>query len=327
MQAILISQPGGPEVLKLGQSEQPQPGQGEILVKVHATAVNRADTLQRAGKYPVPPGASPILGLEMAGEVAAVGPGATAWTVGQRVCGLLSGGGHAEYAVIHEHLALPIPDEMSYNTAAAIPEVFLTAFQALDWLGDLQQGEKVLIHAAASGVGTAAIQLAKLRQATIMATASAHKHHICQQLGVDLVIDYRSQDFHMEVMQHTQKYGADLIVDFIAGPYFQRNLDTLAMDGRLVMLALLGGVRPEAVNLAPILRKRLRINGSTLRSRSLAYKISLTQAFQDLYWARFQDGTLAPVIDRVMDWRDIAEAHRIMEANQNAGKLVLEVGA
>lgn len=325
MRAILASEAGGPEVLHLGEYDIPTPGPEEILVKVLATAVNRADTLQRAGKYPVPPGTPPILGLEMAGEIVEVGSKVSRWSVGQRVCGLLTGGGHAEYAVIHEHMALPIPDGMEATTATAIPEVFLTAFQALDWLADLQKGEKVLIHAAASGVGTAAIQLAKLQEATIMATASAHKHQIVKDLGVELVIDYRSQDFYMEVMQHTGKYGADVILDFIAGPYFQRNLDTLALDGRLVMLALLGGVRPEAVNLAPILRKRLRINGSTLRNRSLDYKIALTQAFQDVYWSRFQDGTLVPIIDRIMDWTDVAEAHRIMEANQNAGKLVLKV--
>lgn len=325
MRAVIFEQPGGPEVLRLGEWEDAKAGAGEVLVKVHATAINRADTLQRMGKYPVPPGASPILGLEMAGEVVALGEGASRWKIGDRVCGLLGGGGHAELVNIHEDICMAIPRDMSYESAAAIPEVFLTAYQALFWLAQIKEKEHVLIHAGASGVGTAAIQLAKSIDAHVFVTASSPKHEICRQLGAELCIDYRTQDFHLEIMQQTKKRGVDIIVDFVAGPYFQRNLDSLGLDGRMVMLALLGGSKPEHANLASILRKRLKIMGSTLRNRSHEYKAKLTREFQDFAWKKFQDGHLKPVIDQVMDWSDIVEAHKRMEANKNAGKIVLKV--
>ncbi|MEO0896535.1 MAG: NAD(P)H-quinone oxidoreductase [Bacteroidota bacterium] len=325
MKAVVFDQPGDPEVLRIGDWEKPEPKEGEVLVKVGATAINRADTLQRIGRYPVPKGASPILGLEMSGTVVETGKWANRWKVGDRVCGLLSGGGHAEYAVIHEDMCMAIPKDMGFESAAAIPEVFLTAYQSLFWLAEIKAGENVLIHAGASGVGTAAIQLAKAAGAQIMITASSPKHEICRKLGAELCIDYRTQDFHLEVMQQSQKRGADVILDFIAGPYFQRNLDSLALDGRMVMLALLGGVKPEHINLAPILRKRLKIMGSTLRNRSLDYKIRLTRDFEAFAWNRFQSGHLKPVIHKVMDWTEIVEAHKLMEANVNAGKIVLKV--
>ncbi len=325
MRAIIFDEPGGPEVLKIGEVEKPSPSEGQVLVRVRATAINRADTLQRRGKYPLLEGASPILGLEMAGEVAEVGPGVNQWKPGDKVCGLLSGGGHATYALIHEDMCLPIPKGMDFSAAAAIPEVFLTAYQALFWLADLRQRENVLIHAGASGVGTAAIQLAKSVGAQVMITASGPKHEICQSLGADLCIDYRTQDFHLEVMQQTQKIGAHVILDFVAGPYFQRNLDSLALDGRLVMLALLGGGNPGHANLLRILRKRLSIMGSTLRSRSLPYKIGLSRDLRDFAWKKFEEGRLKPVIDQVMDWTEIVEAHTRMEENKNAGKIVLVV--
>jgi len=325
MKAVLIKAFGGPEQLYLGEWETPHPGPKEILVRVRATAVNRADTLQRQGKYPVPPDASPILGLEMAGDVAEVGAGVSRWQVGDRVCGLLGGGGHAEYALIHEELALPLPEGMTYNQATAIPEVFLTAFQALVWLAELQPGERVLIHAGASGVGTAAIQIAKEKGAEVIVTASAPKHALCLRLGANLAIDYREQDFTAAVKEATQGLGVDVILDFVAAPYFQANLDLLQTDGRLVMLALLGGGQLEGGNLTPILRKRLQIFGSTLRNRSLSYKIRLTQALQTFAWPRFQSGQIQPVVDRVLPWQEIIAAHRAMEANENAGKIVLEI--
>jgi putative PIG3 family NAD(P)H quinone oxidoreductase len=324
MKAILIKSPGGPEQLYVGEYETPQPGPTEILVRVVATAVNRADTLQRQGKYPVPAGSSPILGLEMAGEVVAIGSEVSRWQPGDQVCGLLGGGGHAEYAAIHQDLALPLPAGMDYVQAAAIPEVFLTAYQALIWLGALQPGERVLIHAGASGVGTAAIQIAREQGAEVFVTASAGKHALCLDLGASMAIDYRKQDFSQAVKAEAD-LGVDLILDVIAAPYFQANLDLLQTDGRLVMLALLGGVHPDRVNLAPILRKRLQITGSTLRNRSLDYKIRLSQALQAFAWPRFQAGTLRPVIDRVLPWTDIVAAHRAIEANENAGKIVLTI--
>ena len=325
MKAVLIKSPGGPEQLYLGEWETPTPGPHEVLVRVRATAVNRADTLQRQGKYPVPEGASPILGLEMAGDIAAVGSAVTRWQVGNAVCGLLGGGGHAEYALMHEDLALPLPEGMGYPEAAAIPEVFLTAFQALIWLAELQPGERVLIHAGASGVGTAAIQIAREKGADILVTASAAKHPLCRDLGASLAIDYRNEDFAPAVREVTQGAGVDVILDFVAAPNFQANLDLLQTDGRLVMLALLGGGRLDQANLAPILRKRLQILGSTLRNRSLAYKIRLTQALQAFAWPRFQSGQMKPVVDRVLPWDEIVKAHQAMEANENAGKIVLSV--
>ncbi|MCL4155133.1 UNVERIFIED_CONTAM: hypothetical protein GTU68_015813 [Idotea baltica] len=327
MKAILIKSPGGPEQLTIGEWEKPRPAANEILVKVAASAINRADTLQRMGKYPVPPGASPILGLEMAGTVVEIGKAVTQWKEGDTVCGLLAGGGHAEYATIHEDMAISVPQNMSMTDAAALPEVFLTAFQAMVWIGNLTPGEKVLIHAGGSGVGTAAIQLAKSIGATIMITASAGKHEMCRSLGAELTIDYHTEDFHQSVKEFTNGYGADLIIDFVAAPYFQQNLDTLALDGRLVMLALLGGTKASELNIGNILRKRLKIQGSTLRNRDLTYKTQLTKAFQAFAWEDIQAGRIKPVIDQVVDWTQIADAHRRMEANQNTGKIVLKISA
>ncbi len=326
MRAVGIREPGGPEVLYLGEVPKPVPGPGEVLVKVAATAVNRADTLQRRGKYPVPPGDSEVLGLEVAGEIVELGENCRLRQQGERVCGLLGGGGHAEYAVLPEAMALPLPPELDLVEAAAIPEVFLTAFQALDWLADLQSGETVLIHAGASGVGTAAVQLARAKGAQVLVTASAGKHALCRELGAARCIDYRAEDFAAVVAEETGGKGVEVILDFVAAPYFQRNLDSLALDGRLVMLALLGGSKPEGVNLLPVLRKRLHILGSTLRNREPRYKEALSQAFWKMAQSHFVSGALKPVIDRVLPWEQVAEAHRLMEANANAGKLVLTVG-
>ncbi|MEM7368045.1 MAG: NAD(P)H-quinone oxidoreductase [Bacteroidota bacterium] len=328
MKAVIIQQAGGPEHLHIGEWPTPTPASHELLVRVHTTAANRADTLQRKGFYPPPPGASPILGLEMAGEVVSFGPACSRFEIGQRVCGLLAGGGHAEYVVIHEELAIPIPDVMTYEEAAAIPEVFLTAYQALDLLGQFKAGENLLIHAGASGVGTAAIQLAREMGASdILITASAPKHELCRSLGANVCIDYKQQDFAKEIDVHTNGRGVNLIIDFIAAPYLNQNLSSLAMEGRMILLALMGGTRPEDLNMAPILRKRLQIIGSTLRARALDYKIDLTRRFTDFAWPRFQNGSLRAVIDRVVSWEDISEAHRAMEANENAGKIVLRVRA
>jgi len=327
MKAVIINSFGGPEQLELGDRPTPEPGPYDVLVKVAATALNRADILQRRGHYPPPPGESPILGLEMAGEVVRVGKQVRRWQPGERVCGLLGGGGYAEYAILHQDMALPIPKGMELSEAAAIPEVFLTAFQTLRWLADLQPGEWLLLHAAASGVGTAAIQLARMMGAgRIIGTASAPKHALCRQLGADYLIDYRERDFLEATEEYGAGHGVDVVIDFIAAPYFQRNLDVLRADGRLVLLALMGGVRPGEVNLAPLLRKRLQIVGSTLRARSPEYKIRLTQALYEFAWPAFREGRIHPVIDTVLDWTEVAEAHRMMEANANKGKIVLKVG-
>lgn len=325
MQAICLSSPGGPENLYIGEWETPNIGPKEVLVKVGATALNRADILQREGKYPPPKGSSPILGLEMAGEIVEVGSQVQRWQKGDRVMALLSGGGYAQYAAVHEHMAMPVPSEWDITKAAAIPEVFLTAYQALDWLADLQIGESVLIHAGASGVGTAAIQLAVQKGAKVFITASALKHQLCYDLGASNCIDYKTEDFASSIQELTDGKGVNVIIDFLAAPYFQSNLNSLQRDGRLIMLALMGGIMADQVNLTSILTKRIQIIGSTLRSRNLSYKIALTQAFCDFAMPRLSDNRLRPVIDTVFDWIDVAEAHRYMEANRNAGKIILKV--
>lgn len=326
MKAILIKEFGNADQLIMGEFPAPQPAANEILVKVHATALNRADLLQREGKYPPPPGESPILGLEMAGEVVAVGDAVTRWQPGDRACGLLGGGGYAELAVIHEDLAMPIPPNLTFEQAAAIPEVFLTAFQALYQLANLQPEESVLLHAGASGVGTAAIQLAKQADATIFVTASASKHDFCRQLGAQHTIDYQKENFETTILEKTNGKGVNVVVDFIGAPYFQQNLNVLQMDGRLVLLATMGGVKISELQIGNILRKRLHIIGSTLRARSLDYKIALTRDFRLFAWELFEKDILQPVVDKVFDWQDVAEAHRYMESNQNKGKIVLRVG-
>ncbi|MEL6672548.1 MAG: NAD(P)H-quinone oxidoreductase [Bacteroidota bacterium] len=325
MRAILVTQSGGPQNLQMGEWEQPVPGPREVLVKVAATALNRADILQRRGKYPPPEGASPLLGLEMSGEVVEVGAEVTRWKVGDPLCGLLPGGGYAAYAVIHEDLAMPVLPGLDLVSSAAIPEVFLTAFQGLVWLGKLKEGEKLLIHAGASGVGTAAIQIARQIGAEVFVTASAAKHATCLALGANKAIDYRAENFQERIEELTEGSGVDVILDVIGGPYFDKNLGSLRLDGRLVLLALMGGIKPLDGNLFPILRKRLQITGSTLRNRTQAYKIALSQAFFDFAEKRFAEGKLKPVIDRVFPWEEVAEAHTYMEANKNIGKILLKV--
>jgi putative PIG3 family NAD(P)H quinone oxidoreductase len=326
MQAVIVQSPGGPEQLQIGTWEKPAPAAHQLLVKVEATALNRADTLQRAGKYPPPSGASPILGLELAGTVIGLGSKVSRYNIGDAVFGLLPGGGYAQYAVIHEDMAIPLPESMSMEEAAAIPEVFLTAFQALQWLAKLQPGEKILIHAGASGVGTAAIQLAIQMGAEVLVTASATKHNLCLELGAKRVIDYTSESFAEVVAEVTKDKGVDVIIDFIAADYFTSNIDCLATDGRLVLLATLSGGKIQEFDLRKILSKRLSIIGSTLRSRSLEYQIDLTQDFTRFALPRFRDGRLKPVIDRVLDWNQVKEAHAIMESNKNSGKIVLKIG-
>ena len=326
MKAILLHAHGGRENLYLGETAAPQISDYEILVKVHATALNRADILQREGKYPPPLGVSQIIGLEMAGEVIQIGEKVTRWQIGDRVCGLLAGGGYAELVSIHEELALGIPDNLSYHEAAALPEVFLTAFQSVKWIANLQKGETILIHAGASGVGTAAIQLAQLFDTEqIIVTASKGKHATCLALGAHHAIDYTSENFAERVQEITKGKGANVVIDFLMAAYFQKNLEALGMDGRMVMLATMGGIKmPEAI-LFNILRKRLQITGSTLRSRELSYKIDLTNAFKEQVWGHFSTGRLKPVIDSVFDWKEVTKGHQRMEENENVGKIVLAV--
>ncbi len=325
MKAIIINKPGSAEQLKLGEYPKPACGENEILVKVKATALNRADILQREGKYPPPVGASPVLGLEISGIIEEVGSSVFKWKIGDKVFGLLPGGGYAEYAVIHESMAMEIPVNIPFEEAAAIPEAFLTAFQSLVWLGELKAGEVVLIHAGASGIGTAAIQLAREIGAKIIITSSQEKHKICKELGADLTIDYKTQNFKDEVLKFTNNYGADVIIDFIGGSYFKDNIESLTRDGRLILLATLSGGKVEEFDVRQILTKRLRIIGSTLRSRSLEYQIKLTNDFKEFAYDKIKKGIIKPIIDDIYNLKDVALAHRKMEENKNSGKIVLKV--
>lgn len=325
MRAVIVPEKGDPEHMTIGEVPTPEPGPDEVLVQVHATALNRADTFQRRGHYPPPEGASEILGLEMAGTVAGTGDRVVDWNEGDRVFALLDGGGYAEYTTVHKDRLMAMPPGLSMEEAAAIPEVFLTAYQALHWLGGLTPGHQVLIHAGASGVGTAAIQLTRLADAHPHVTASAPKHAVCRELGAETTIDYESEDFAERIADVTGGDGVDIILDFIGAPYFHKNVDSLGMDGRVVQLATLGGSTVEEVSLRALMAKRVHLLASTLRSRSLEYKVELTQEFAGDVLPQFVDGELRPVLDSVYDWVDVADAHRKMENNENAGKIVLKV--
>lgn len=325
MRAVLIEEAGGPDNLWIGTVDRPVPRDDELLVRVRATALNRADLMQREGRYPPPDGASPILGLDMAGTVEDVGRDCRDWHVGERVCGLLSGGGYAEYAVIHHDMAIRIRPSLSFEEAAAIPEVFLTSHQALYWYGNLREGNRVLIHAGASGVGTAAIQLVRVEGGTPYVTASRSKHKACLDLGAAAAVDYRTEDFARRVEELTGGAGVALILDFIGAPYFEKNIDALSVDGCMVMLATMGGSRAPALDLRNFFRKRATLTASTLRNREQSYKIRLTQDFVSRHMPRFESGELRAVIDHVYDWSDVAAAHRRMEENLNVGKIVLRI--
>lgn len=307
----------------LAWQEVPDPvcSPGEVPVGIHATAVNRADLLQRAGKYPPPPGAPPYMGLEMAGVVAEDGDG---WRAGDRVCALLSGGGYAERVAVPQTLLMRIPDGWTFVQAAAVPEVFFTAYVNLFVEGGLQPGETVLIHGGASGVGTAAIQMAHQAGCRVIATAGRDdKVARCLELGADIGIQYRARDF-AEAVRQTEPDGVDVILDIAGAEYFERNLTLLKRRGRLVVIAVLTGTHTQ-IDLGLMLRNRLRVIGSVLRSRSLAEKIAIKEGFQARFWPLLVNGTIRPVIDRVLPMAQVAQAHDVLANNENIGKVVLSV--
>jgi putative PIG3 family NAD(P)H quinone oxidoreductase len=323
MKAILFDQPGGPEALRYGDAPDPGPAEGELLVRVRATAANRADTLQRRGGYPPPEGASPILGLELAGEVL---EGVGDWRPGDRVMAVVTGGGYAELAAVPAGMAMRVPKRLSFEEAAAIPEAFLTAYLNLFTFGRLQAGETVLIHAGASGIGTAAIQLARAAGARVLVTAgSDEKLARCRELGAEIAINYRRESFRERVSDATNGRGANVILDFVGAPYWDDNLASLALDGRLALIGLLGGSRGQ-IDIGPLMGKRLTVFGTTLRRTPLPQKIALTEAVAAFALPRLENGELHPVIDTVLPLEQAAEAHRRMEANQTIGKIVLRVG-
>jgi tumor protein p53-inducible protein 3 len=323
MKAIIVQgDPGQPQLV---WADVPDPvyGPDEVLVAVKATAVNRADLSQARGNYPPPPGVTDILGLEMAGVIAAVGERVTGWQIGDRVCALLPGGGYAELAAVPQGLLLPVPAQWDFAQAAAVPEVWLTAFVNLFLEGGLQAGETVLIHAGASGVGTAAIQLAVQAGATPYVTAGNEaKLAACRELGATLAIHYHSQDFLEAVMSVTDGRGVDLILDPVGGNYLERNVRALAEYGRLVNIGLLGGAQ-GALDMGLLLRRSLRLVGSRLRPRPLAEKIAITRQFQERFWTLLLDGRLRPIIDRHFPLPEAQAAHAYVAQNKNIGKVIL----
>jgi len=325
VKAIVVPSPGGPEVLRLVELPEPFPGEREVVIDVRATALNRVDLLQRRGVYPPPPGASSVLGLECAGVVSALGPGITAAALGDRVMALLPGGGYAERVVVHEQLLLPIPPGLSFEQAAAIPEAFLTASEALFALGRTLPGEWVLVHAAASGVGSAAVQLAARAGARVLATTSGGKTARVRELGAERAVAREEEDFAAVALEVTGGRGVDVIVDLVGAAYLARNAGCLATLGRHVVVGLVGGARAE-VDLARLLARRQALLGLVMRTRPLSDKIAVVERFRRQWLHRFTDGTLTPLVDSVFPLADAARAHERMEANANVGKLVLRVG-
>ena len=326
MSVIRIARPGGPEVLEAARAPVPSPKAGEILVKVAAAGVNRPDVLQRSGAYPPPPGASPLPGLEVSGEVVVLGEGVTRWKAGDRVCALTAGGGYAEFCTVHESNALPVPAGLSMIEAAALPETFFTVWSNVFERGGLKRGETFMVHGGTSGIGTTAIQLAKALGATVIATAgSEEKCAACRNLGADLAIDYRRQDFVAEVRAFTGKRGVDVILDMVGGAYIQKNYECAAMDGRIVQIAFLQGAKAE-VDFTRLMVRRLTHTGSTLRPRSVEEKAAIARALEDKVWPLIAAGTVRPLIDGTFPLAEAARAHVRMESSSHIGKLVLVAG-
>ncbi|WP_439574463.1 NAD(P)H-quinone oxidoreductase [Phreatobacter sp.] len=323
MTAIAIPVPGGPEALVPETRPVPQPGPGEVLVKVAAAGVNRPDVLQRAGGYPPPKGASDIPGLEFSGEVVALGEGAGRFVLGDKVCALVAGGGYAEYAVVHETNALPVPAGVSMVEAAGIPETFFTVWSNVFDRGGLKSGETILIHGGTSGIGVTAIQLAKAFGARVLTTAgSDEKCAAATALGADVAINYRTQDFVAAVKEATGAKGAEVILDMVGGDYVQKNLDCVAADGRIVQIAFLNGSRVTA-DLRWLMLKRVTFTGSTLRIRDLAFKAALADALKAKVWPLIEAGTVKVVMDSTYPLAEASRAHARMETNAHIGKIVL----
>ena len=330
MRAVEISAFGPPSVLQLGQRPLPAPGAGELLIRVSASGVNRPDVLQRTGNYPVPPGASDIPGLEVAGVIAdgdSLALAQAGLVIGQRVCALVSGGGYAEYCVAPIGQCLPVPAGLSDIEAASLPETFFTVWSNVFDRARLQAGESILIQGGSSGIGVTAIQMAKAFGAQVFVTAgSTEKCQACLALGADHAINYRSHDFAQELMRLTDNAGVDIILDMVAGAYIAKEVQCLREDGRLVMIAVQGGVKSE-FNAGLVLRRRLTITGSTLRPRPIAFKTAIAQACRDRVWPLIEQGRIKPVIHSVFAAADAAQAHELMESNQHIGKIMLTWGA
>jgi NADPH2:quinone reductase len=324
MQAIILEQFGGPEVLKLGTVDKPVPAAGQVLIEVKATTVNRADTIQRLGHYPAPKGESELLGLEVAGTIAELGPGVAGFAVGDRVMSLVGGGGYAQFAAAYASHLIRIPERMSFEQAGCVCETYITAYLNVFMLGRLTDGETVLLHGGGGGVNTSGIQLCRLLRpnSKIIVTASPGKVDRVKALGAHEVVDYKAESFADAVRERTGKRGADMILDHIGGAYLAQNLACLAVAGRLVIIGLMGGAKAE-INLGALMVKRQHVIGSVLRSRPIDEKAAIVSEFTAEVMPLFERGEIVPLIDQVLPLGEAAEAHRIMEASGHFGKIVL----
>ncbi|MBD0841134.1 NAD(P)H-quinone oxidoreductase [Streptomyces sp. TRM68416] len=323
MHAITIPEPGGPEALVWAEVPDPVPGEGEVLVEVAASAVNRADILQRQGFYDPPPGASPYPGLECSGRIVALGPGVSGWSVGDEVCALLAGGGYAEKVVVPAGQLLPVPKGVDLVRAAALPEVVCTVWSNVFMVAHLRPGETLLVHGGSSGIGTMAIQLAKAVGARVAVTAGTEeKLARCAELGADILVNYREQDFVEEVKEATGGAGADVILDNMGAKYLDRNVRTLAVNGRLAIIGMQGGVKGE-LNIGALLSKRAAVSATSLRARPLNEKTSIVAAVREHVWPLAEAGHVRPVVDRELPMPEAAAAHRVVEESGHVGKVLL----
>jgi putative PIG3 family NAD(P)H quinone oxidoreductase len=325
MTAVAISKPGGPLALKPEMRPIPEAGPGEILIRVRAAGINRPDVLQRMGAYPPPPGASDLPGLEVSGEVAAIGPQTPRWRIGDRVVALTPGGGYAEYVTVHGSNVLPLPHGFTFTEGAALPETFFTVWHNVFQRGGLKAGETLLVHGGSSGIGTTAIQLAKAFGATVVTTAgSPEKCEACARLGADRVVNYREEDFVAATREATGGAGANVILDMVGGSYIERNYEAAAADGRILQIAFLGGAKAE-VNFTRLMLKRLVHTGSTLRPQPVEVKASIARELEEQVWPLLADRRIAPVMDMIFPLKDAWRAHERMEEGNHIGKIVLDV--
>jgi len=325
MTAVEISEFGDADVLKPVQMPLPPAGAGELLIKVAAAGVNRPDIMQRSGMYPAPKGASEIPGLEISGEIVALGGDVTGWAIGDKLCALVAGGGYAEYCTAPAGQCLPVPEGLSLVDAAALPETFFTVWSNVFDRGGLKEGETFMVHGGTSGIGTTAIQLAKAFGATVITTSGTdEKAAFCRKLGADLSINYKSQDFAEEVKNFTRGKGVDVLLDMIAGDYIRKNFTVMAVEGRIVMIAVQRGPKIKA-NILPIMLKRLTFTGSTLRARETAFKAEIAQNLKQKVWPLIAEGKIRPVISRKFPLADAAKAHHYLESGKNIGKILLTV--
>jgi putative PIG3 family NAD(P)H quinone oxidoreductase len=323
MRAVVATEPGGPEVLAVVERPEPVPGPAEVVVALRATAVNRADLLQRQGRYPPPAGASDVLGLECSGVVAEVGPGVTRWSVGDEVCALLAGGGYADRVLVPEGQVMPVPAGVDLVEAAALPEVACTVWSNVFMIAGLQPDETLLVHGGAGGIGTMAIQLASALGARVLTTAgSAEKLAVCASLGAEVTVNYREEDFVEAVAEATHGRGVDVILDNMGGSYLGRNVSALATEGRLVVIGLQGGAKAE-LNLGALLTKRAAVIATALRARPVEEKSSICASVVEHVWPLLADGVVRPVVSAVLPLEDAGEAHRRMQAGEHVGKIVL----